>query len=74
VIRIGVNPPVAPVGVAERQHVEHELADDFGRFEPGQAGGDPVEHDDAARFVGHHHPVWQLIGKDQAPGRDRSFR
>jgi hypothetical protein len=73
VIRIGAHPPVLTVGVAERKHVEHELADDFPRVQPGQTGGDPVEHDDAAGFVGHHHPIRQLVGEDQAPDRDRAL-
>jgi hypothetical protein len=74
VVGIGVDPPVASIGVAERQHVEHELADDLGRFQPGQAGGDAVEHDNAADLVGHHHPIRQLIGEDQAADRHRAFR
>jgi len=73
VVRVRVHPPVAAFGVAEREHVEHELADDLGRIQPGQAGGDPVEHDDAAGFVGDHHPIRQLVGEDQAPDRDRAF-
>jgi hypothetical protein len=73
-VGVSVDPPVATVRVAERQHVEHELADDFGRFQPGQAGRGAIEHDDAADLVGHHHPIRQLIGEDQAPDRHRAFR
>jgi hypothetical protein len=73
VVRVGVQPPVPAVSVAERKHIEHELADDLGRIQPGQAGGDPVEHDDVADFVGDHHPVGKLVGEDQAPDRDRAF-
>jgi hypothetical protein len=74
VVRIGVDPPVTTVGVAERQDVEYELADDFGRFQPGQAARDAVEHGDAADLVGHHHSIRQLVGEDQAPDRHRAFR
>jgi len=38
-----------------------------------QAGGDPVEHDDAADFVGDHNPVGKLVRENQAPDRDRAF-
>ena len=74
VVRVGVNPPVPAVVVAQRQHVEHELAGHLGRVQPGQPGRDPVEHDDAADLVGDDHPIGQLIGEDQAPDRDRPFR
>jgi hypothetical protein len=74
VVRIGEQPPVAAIGVAEREHVEDELADHFGRVQPGQAGGGPVEDDDAADLVGDHHPIRQLVSEDQAPDRDRAFR
>jgi len=73
VVRVGEYPPVPALGIAERKHVEHELADDLGRIQPGQARGDPVEHDDAADFVGDHHPVGKLVGENQAPDRDRAF-
>jgi hypothetical protein len=73
VVWIGVHPPVPAIGVAERKHVEHELADDLGRIQPGQAGGDPVEDDDAADLVGDHHPIRQLVCEDQAPDRNRAF-
>jgi len=73
VVRIGVHPPVAALGVAERKHVEHELSDNLGRIQPGQAGGHPVEHDDAADFVGDHHPVRKFVRENQAPDRDRAF-
>jgi len=74
VVRVGAHPPVVVVGIPQRQHVEDELADDLARVQAGQAGGDPVEHHDAADFVGHHDPIRQLVGKDQAPDRDRPFR
>ena len=73
VVRIGEYPPVAALGVAEREHVEHELAGDLGRVEPGQAGSHPVEDDDAADLVGDHHSVRQFVGENQAPDRDRAF-
>ena len=61
-------------GAQQREHVEHELADDLGRVEPGEPGGHPVEDDDAAHLVGDHHPVRQLVREDQAPDRDWAFR
>jgi len=73
VVRIGAYPPVPAFGVTERNHVEYEFADDLGRIQPGQAGRDPVEHDDAAGFVGDHHPVRKLVGENQAPDRDRAI-
>ena len=62
-VRIGVHPPVAVVGVAERKHVEYEFTDDLGRVQPGQPASGPVEHDDAAGVVGDHHSVGQLVGE-----------
>jgi hypothetical protein len=73
VVRVGVQPPVPALRIAEREHVEHELADDLGRVEAGQAGGDAVEHDDAAGLVGDHDPVRKLVGENQAADRDRAF-
>jgi hypothetical protein len=73
VVRVGAQPPVPAVRVAQRKHVEHELADDLGRIQPGQARSDPVEHDDAADFVGDHHPIRKLVSGNQAPDRDRTF-
>jgi hypothetical protein len=73
VVRIGVHPPVPAIGVAEREHIEHELADDLGRIQPGQASGDPVEDDDAADLVGDDHPIRQLVREDQAPDRNRTL-
>jgi hypothetical protein len=74
VIRVGEQPPVAAVGVVQRQHVEHEFTDDFLRVQASQPGGRPVEHDDAANLVGDHDAIRQLVGEDQAPDRDRPFR
>jgi hypothetical protein len=72
-VRVGVHPPVPALRVAQRKHVEYELADDLGRIQPGQAGGNPVEHDNAAEFVGDYHSVRKLIGGNQAPDWDRAF-
>jgi len=73
VVRVGEQPPVAPVGVLQRQHIEDELAHYLAWLKPGQPPGCLVEHDDTAHFVGDHHPVRQLVREDQAANRNRSF-
>jgi hypothetical protein len=66
VVGADVRPPVAPVGVLERQDMPHVLAERAGRHDPGQAPGSPVEHRDTAGRVRDDQPVGEVIGGDEA--------
>ena len=69
VVRIGEVPPVAAVGVVQRQHAEQVLAECFGGIGAGQLRGGPVEHGDAACVVGDDETVGEFVGDDEAqPG------
>lgn len=67
-VRVEAAPPVAALGVEQRQDLGEVAAERVRPRDAGQAFGRAVEHDHAALGVGHEQPVGQRVRAESGGG------